>query len=74
MYTVRDFCKTEEEGVKALEKLAAFEDAGGSVFFYNAVPTHALTPDLEDEIAGIMEGFENEAIYSANALMKKVRS
>ena len=65
---------TEYISVEALEKLAAFEDAGGSVFFYNAVPTHALTPDLEDEIAGIMEGFENEAIYSANALMKKVRS
>ena len=65
---------TEYISVEALEKLAAFEDAGGSVFFYNAVPTHALTPDLEEEIAGIMESFENEAIYSANALMKKIRS
>jgi len=64
---------TEYISVEALEKLAEFEDAGGTVFFYNAVPTHALTPDLEDEIAKIMAEFENEAIYSVNALMKKVR-
>ena len=73
-YTTVILPYTEYISVEALEKLSQFEDAGGNVFFYNAAPSHGMLMDQEDEVASLMEGFENEVIYSLNALMKKVRN
>ena len=65
---------TEYISVEALTKLAEFEEAGGTVLFYNSNITHGMLVDQEDEIAALMAGFENDSTSSFNGLMKKIRT
>ena len=65
---------TEYISVEALQKLAEFEDAGGTVIFFKTTPAHGLELDQEDEISSIMSGFESGAIQSWAAMMKKINA
>ena len=64
---------TEYISVEALQKLADFEKAGGTVFFYKSKIAHGLELDQEAEIAEIFSAMEKEPVNSVNALTRKVK-
>ncbi len=65
---------TEYISVEALQKLAEFENAGGTVIFYKSPITHGLKIDQEDEIAEILSTLDKTSANSQAALVRKIKT
>ncbi len=64
---------TEYISVEALQKLADFENAGGTVIFYKSNIAHGLELDQEDEIAEILSTIGKTTANSQMALVRKIK-
>lgn len=65
---------TEYMSVAALQKLADFATAGGTVFFCQSTITQGMLLNQEAEIASTLSSFETSSANSIGALVRKVKA